>query len=183
MCRKLTYIIVFFFLFSGCDAKKKQPVVKETDPVKELTAAKCPPDPIFGGIRMQTAEVAFPDAPNAPSVTVELAATDKERSRGLMYRTHMAKNAGMLFLPDGPPRVQTFWMKNTCIALDMLFITQDGVIAGILENVPPMNTKPRFVPAPSSYVLEVNAGWAAAAGVRSGQRITLPEAAVEKNFM
>lgn len=124
---------------------------------------------------MQTAEVAFPDAPGAPSVTVELAATDRERARGLMYRTRMAKNAGMLFLPDGPPKVQTFWMKNTCIALDMLFIDESGVIVGILENVPPMNTKPRSVRVPSSYVLEVNAGWTASSGVRSGQRTTLPK--------
>ena len=123
---------------------------------------------------MKTAQVTFPEAPGEPAVVVELAATDEERARGLMYRTNLSKHSGMLFLPDGPPRVQTFWMKNTCIPLDMLFISEDGVIVGILESVPPMNTARRSVNRPSSYVLEVNAGWTAAAGVETGQRVGLP---------
>lgn len=159
----------------GCDAKKR-PSPKETDPVHQAAAAECPADPVFGGVRMETAQVTFPDAPGTPSVVVELAASDTQRARGLMYRSHMAKNAGMLFLPDGPPKVQTFWMKNTCIPLDMMFIDKNGVIVGILQNVPPMNLDQRSIPKPSSYVLEVNGGWSESAGVRTGQRVTLPKA-------
>jgi uncharacterized membrane protein (UPF0127 family) len=181
-------VIVFCFLSAGCDADagKKSTIAtpekaaKTASPVNEvmvapITADKCPNDPIFGGTKMQTGQVTFPDAPNAPSIVAESAAQDAERERGLMYRTHLAKNAGMLFLPDGPPRVQTFWMKNTCIPLDMLFIDDKGTVVGILENVPPMNLEPRSVHLPSSYVLEVNAGWCKANGVAAGQKVKLPK--------
>jgi uncharacterized membrane protein (UPF0127 family) len=175
------------FIAVGCNAgagKKSvsatsAPVGKTDPPTNEekvasIPADQCPADPIFGGTKMQTAEVTFPDVPGVPSVVVELASTDPERERGLMFRTHLAKNGGMLFLPDGPPRVQTFWMKNTCIALDMLFISDKGEVVGILENVPPMNLDQRSVHIPSSYVLEVNAGWCESNGVTAGQRVKLP---------
>ena len=165
--------IIACLLPVGCNAQKRPPA-KETETAQQTETVECPADPVFGGVHMKTAQVTFPEAPGKPSVVVELAATDEERARGLMYRTHLPKNSGMLFLPDGPPRVQTFWMKNTCIALDMLFISESGVIVGILENVPPMNTAHRSVARPSSYVLEVNAGWTDAAGVKTGQRVGLP---------
>lgn len=167
--------IVVCLVLAGCDAKKR-PSPKEIETEQTASAeVACPADPVFGGVHMDTAQVTFPDAPGTPSVVVELAAKDAERARGLMYRTHLAKNEGMLFLPDGPAEVQTFWMKNTCIPLDMLFIDKHGVIVGILENVPPMNLDPRSVNKPSSYVLEVNGGWSATAGVRTGQRVILPK--------
>ena len=173
--------IAVSLLLSGCNAQKRPPV-RETETIPQTEAApeavaepvNCPADPVFGGIQMKTAQVTFPEAKGMPSVVVEIAETDEERARGLMYRTHLPKNGGMLFLPDGPPHVQTFWMKNTCIALDMLFISENGVIVGILENVPPMNTAHRSVKRPSSYVLEVNAGWTSAVGVKTGQRVALP---------
>jgi uncharacterized membrane protein (UPF0127 family) len=56
----------------------------------------------------------------------------------------------------------------------MLFITGDGFIAGILENVPTMNDASRSIPCPVRYVLEVNAGWTRAHGIRAGQSVTLP---------
>ena len=171
MKSNLRFIVAILLL--SCNGRKTPPAV-ETDAVQPVTAVQCPADPVFGGVRMKTAKVTFPDAPGTPSLTVEVAATDRERARGLMYRTQMAPNAGMLFLPDGPPRVQRFWMKNTCIPLDMIFISESGKIVGILENVPPMNLKQRAVKARSSYVLETNAGWTSRAGIKSGQQVTLP---------
>jgi len=107
-----------------------------------------------------------------PSVRVEIARTDDETSRGLMYRTTMPEDEGMIFAMDR--RDHTFWMKNTCLPLDMLFIDQDGTIVGIEENVPTLNEITRSCGCGSTHVLEVNAGWSRRHGVRPGQRVKLP---------
>jgi hypothetical protein len=64
-------------------------------------------------------------------------------------------------------------MRNTCLALDMLFIDQDGIISGILEQVPPMNETSRRINCLSAHVLEVRAGWTRTYGVSPGQKITI----------
>ncbi len=103
-------------------------------------------------------------------VTVELARTDEERERGLMNRRELAPEAGMLFLfSENEPRA--FWMKNTLIPLDMLFIDDGGRVAGLIERAEPLTTSPRDPGVPSRYVLEVNGGWAARHGVRPGDRV------------
>jgi uncharacterized membrane protein (UPF0127 family) len=120
--------------------------------------------------------VQFPEATNGPAtVAVELARTPADSERGLMYRTSMEPDHGMLF-DLGVHGVHTFWMHDTCIPLDMLFIDDDGLVVGVLENVPPMNDDHRSVPCPSSHVLETNAGWARRVGVRAGMHARLPGA-------
>ena len=121
---------------------------------------------------LPSGQVHFSDAPSEPRVTVELARTDQERSRGLMYRTALDADRGMLFSWEQESR-RSFWMQNTCIPLDMLFIAADGTIVGILEQVPTMNTLPREVPCAAQHVLEVNAGWTRAHGVEPGQHVEL----------
>jgi uncharacterized protein len=75
----------------------------------------------------------------------------------------------MLFSWDeAAPRA--FWMHNTCLALDMVFLDQDLSIVGILEQVPPWNDAPRRVRCPAAHVLEVRAGWAREYGVKPGDR-------------
>ncbi len=116
---------------------------------------------------MKKGKVAFPDAPGAPTIDVEVARTPVESERGLMYRRNLGREKGMLFSwPAEGHRV--FWMKNTCIPLDMLFLAKDGHVAGILEQVPVLNEAPRSVPCPAAYVLEVNAGWSRRHGVEPG---------------
>jgi uncharacterized protein len=86
-----------------------------------------------------------------------------------MYRTKMPAEEGMLFVfTDERPR--SFWMQNTCIPLDMLFLAADGTIVGILEQVPVLNELSRGVPCPATYVLEMNAGWARRQGVKPGMK-------------
>ncbi len=104
------------------------------------------------------------------AVRVELARTDAERARGLMWRERLAPDAGMLFLFD-ESAPHGFWMKNTLIPLDMIFIGEDGRIVGIVESATPGSTALREVGAPNRYVLEVNGGWSAARGVRTGDRV------------
>jgi uncharacterized membrane protein (UPF0127 family) len=118
--------------------------------------------------------VVFEDAPRKPRVDVELAQNDGNRQRGLMFRTRMGENEGMLFSWDEEaPR--TFWMHNTCLPLDMLFIAKDGMIAGVLEQVPVLNDDARGIPCPVAHVLEVNAGWVRAHGVKPGQRVSIAQ--------
>ncbi|HVH45123.1 MAG TPA: DUF192 domain-containing protein [Labilithrix sp.] len=135
-------------------------------------SARCPPDP-EPNLKMALDEVTFPDAPNAPHIEVELAKTPHDVERGLMYRRAMADDRGMLFRLDGR-RDHTFWMHNTCIALDMMFIDDDGVIVGIVEAAEPLTESTRSVGCPSVFVLEVNAGWTRKRGVAPGQKITIP---------
>jgi hypothetical protein len=103
-------------------------------------------------------------------VTVEIARTDAQRRKGLMRRKHLAPDAGMLFIFDETSD-HAFWMLETLIPLDMIFIGEDGRIVGIVERAEPRTTVQRSVGAPSRYVLEVNGGWARANGVRSGDRV------------
>jgi uncharacterized membrane protein (UPF0127 family) len=101
---------------------------------------------------------------------VELAVNPEEQARGLMYRTELAPDAGMLFVFD-ESRVQTFWMKNTLIPLDMIFIGSDRRIAGIVENAEPQTLTERRVAAPSQYVLEIGGGLSQRLGIRPGATV------------
>lgn len=110
--------------------------------------------------------------PNAPTLRVERAETESDRQRGLMFRTAMDEDAGMLF-SWSEERPRSFWMRNTCLPLDMLFIDRDGFIVGILEQVPTLNDEPRRIECPASRVLEVNAGFCRRHGVLPGHRIAV----------
>jgi uncharacterized membrane protein (UPF0127 family) len=116
--------------------------------------------------------VAFVDAPSAPRIAVEIATTPAWHERGLMYRTDMPDDQGMLFSWEGE-QVRTFWMHDTCIPLDMMYVAADGTIVGVLEEVPPMDETPRAVPCPAAHVLEVNAGYTRAHGILPGQRVKI----------
>lgn len=124
---------------------------------------------------LRTVKIEAPQAIHgATTLEAEVAKYEEDRERGLMYRTSMAENRGMIFDMQ-EHTVHRFWMRNTCIPLDMLFVDRDGLIVGILENVPTMNDDERAVHCASSYVLEMNAGWSRRHGVRAGQRLTLPK--------
>lgn len=104
---------------------------------------------------------------------VEIARTSAEQARGLMYRTALAPDAGMLF-PFDPPQSASFWMKNTLIPLDMLFIRADGRIARIAANTTPLSLTPVDAGEPVIAVLEIAGGRAAAVGIREGDAVRWP---------
>jgi uncharacterized protein len=142
------------------------------DPAPIAAKAKqCPADPT-GNLKMPSGKITFLDAPGSPQVDVELARDDASRERGLMYRTSMPAGHGMLFSWQDE-RVRNFWMHNTCIPLDMLYVTKEGIIAGILEQVPTLNDAPRGIRCPVAHVLELNAGWARAHGVAPGMKLKI----------
>lgn len=103
-------------------------------------------------------------------VQVELARTPAERARGLMERSELGVDAGMLFVFD-ETSVHAFWMKSTRIPLDMIFIDDDGRIVGVVQRAVPGDLAPRSAGGASRYVLEVNGGWAEAHGVAAGDRV------------
>ena len=101
---------------------------------------------------------------------VEVVTTPETREQGLMYRKAMAANAGMLFIYPGEQPV-SFWMKNTLIPLDMLFLKADGRIAHIAHKAVPMDETPIDSGAAVKAVLEVNGGTANALGIKEGDRV------------
>lgn len=103
-------------------------------------------------------------------VVVEVVQKPREIQRGMMYRQHLPTDHGMLFLM-GEERVQSFWMRNTLIALDMIFINSEFEVVGVVANAEPLTDTPRGVNIPSSYVLEVNGGWAARHHVGAGTAV------------
>lgn len=103
-------------------------------------------------------------------VRVELAQTDAERVRGLMYRTELAADAGMLFVFPFDAE-HSFWMKNTYIPLDMIFIGSDLRVVGVVADAEPLTTTSRTCGLPSRYVLEINAGLAARHGITPGTAV------------
>lgn len=104
---------------------------------------------------------------------VEIAATEAQREQGLMYRASMAADAGMVFLYDHPQQV-AFWMKNTLIPLDMLFIGADGHIVSIHERAVPFSEETIPSGADALDVLEVNGGTVARLGIHTGDLVTGP---------
>ena len=105
--------------------------------------------------------------------TIELATNDAERSRGLMFRRELPEGRGMLF-DFTPEQPVSFWMHNTYIPLDMIFIRADGRILRIAENTEPMSD--RLIPSggPVRAVLEVIAGTARKLGIAPGDRVESP---------
>jgi uncharacterized membrane protein (UPF0127 family) len=134
-------------------------------------APGCPRD-VEGPQKVPVVRVGFPGA-GSLAVDAELVSTEHDTMRGLMFRTSMPEEHGMLF-DLGVHEDHKFWMHNTCIPLDLFYIDEDGLIVGIVENAPTLDDTPRGVGCESSYVLEVNAGWARRHGVKAGQYVALP---------
>ncbi len=101
---------------------------------------------------------------------VEIADDPEERMQGLMFRKSLAPDAGMLFL-SGRNEPQSFWMKNTEIPLDLLFIAKDGRIADLHERSVPFSLQPIASKVPVWAVLEVAGGTVAKLGVKPGDRV------------
>lgn len=104
--------------------------------------------------------------------TVEIARSAEEQARGLMYRQSLAPDRGMIF-PYDPPRAVAFWMDNTLIPLDILFIRADGTIARITADTVPMSRELMSSGEPVALVLEIAGGRAAELGIAPGDRVSL----------
>jgi uncharacterized protein len=127
--------------------------------------------PAVRGAELQTLEIASKTGVHV--ISVELAVTDEERERGLMFRRSVPESTGMLFDFKRDQEV-TMWMKNTYVSLDMIFIQSDGRIRRIAENTETESLK--IIPSggPVRAVLEVAAGTARKLGIEPGDRVASP---------
>lgn len=105
--------------------------------------------------------------------TIELADEPDEQAQGLMHRESMPRSSGMLFAYP-TPRPTRFWMRNTLIALDMIFIDQSGVVQKVHPNARPLDETPIFGGNEIQYVLEVNAGLSERLGIGPGTQLRHP---------
>ena len=101
---------------------------------------------------------------------VEMAATAAEQARGLMFRTALGTDEGMIF-PMSPPRVASFWMRNTVIPLDLIFVGPDGRITNIAANAVPYDERPLSSTGLVKGVLELSGGRAAELGIVAGDLV------------
>ena len=113
-------------------------------------------------------------------VQVELARTPQEQQKGLMYRERLDDGRGMLFLFDHPHGL-SFWMHNTYIPLDMIFIGADRRVVGVVENATPLTDEPRAVEGISQFVLEVPGGFSAAHRIGPGTPAKFVDVDKEQN--
>lgn len=120
---------------------------------------------------LQTLEIASKTGVHAFSV--EIADNDADRAKGLMYRKELPEGRGMLFDFHSDQEV-SFWMQNTYIPLDMIFIRGDGRILRIAENTEPLSTRIIGSNGPVRGVLEVIGGTARKLGIAPGDRVAFP---------
>lgn len=148
--------IAALFLIAACS----QP---PTEPVADASAAPPPtPIPLPRGV-----------LPDGFEIDLELALSPEEISNGLMFRPSLPENRGMLFIFD-QPRLPAFWMKNTLIPLDLVFLDGMGVVVDVIANVQPCATEPcpNYPPSsPALAVLEIGTGVASAHGLEIGTAI------------
>lgn len=122
----------------------------------------------------QTVPLTIKSAGTVHRFAVEVARTEAEQARGLMFRDHLSPNGGMIF-PMKPPRMASFWMKNTLIPLDIIFIRPDGSIARIAAETVPYSLNPVDSGEPVAAVLEIAGGRAGALGISEDDKVEWPQ--------
>lgn len=155
-------------LLAGCSS----PAAQSGDAAVARTASDCNAGKALGesdaGLRqlrlcIDTGETTLPFA-------VELAETPQQQERGLMFRTQLADDSGMLFIFPRE-RVASFWMRDTVIPLDMLFVRRDGTIESIAADTVPYDLAPHASGEPVIAVLELRGGLAAEQGIEPGDTV------------
>lgn len=139
-------------------------------------APSAPPDPTaerWDGPPADRGQLVVRDAfGGTHRLAVEIADTSTLRTRGLMWRSDVPDGTGMLFIFPNEV-VQSFWMRNTLIPLDILFVDRTGKVVGVVQWAEPKTLTSRTVGKPSMYVLEVPGGWASRNSVQAGARVDL----------
>jgi len=162
----LILTIVSLFIIVNPD---KRPLHKPDVSVDEQQPST-PPKPVF----RKDGELRFLDGKSykvISDINIEVADNDAEREQGLMYRDTMEENNGMLFLME-KEEMQAFWMKNTILPLDIMFVDSERRIINIQKNCKPFSLEQLPSARPALYVVEVNAGYADKYGIKAGDLIS-----------
>lgn len=141
------------------------------------SAAACSPNQSMSGGALERSPAGLEQVPltiqskgRTHRFVVEVAGTPQEQAMGLMNRQSLAPDRGMIF-PYDPPQDASFWMKNTLIPLDMIFIRSDGSITNIEANTVPMSEEPVYSYEPVTAVLEIPGGRSAELGIEPGDKV------------
>ena len=164
--RAVKWWLVLAGVALACRGAPREADARPGTPVAALAAVEAKP------MVLQEVSAVFtgPDGRRA-QFRLEVADTPATRETGLMNRKAMAPDRGMVFVFPAE-HDQTFWMKNTYLPLDMVFVGSDGRVAGVVEDARPLTLDVRSVGKPSRFVVELNARTAAARGIREGARVT-----------
>lgn len=164
-----TFIIILALAAFACSSRQKSDRQEDnTTQTETATEAGTAEKALF----KHEGDLYFTDTSGARVKTIEIEIADNnyDRERGLMHRQYLPEDAGMLFL-FGKEEYRSFWMKNTAISLDILFISSDSVINTIQKYTVPYSEASVPSAAPSIFVLEVNAGFCDNHGIREGMKI------------
>lgn len=171
----IRFIFLSVLVFGACESQGKPPPAPPVAPpppakpkVTDVTAQD------YEAPKLPRGRVTLTDAFGGKHpVDVEIAATRDARTRGLMWRTALPEGTGMLFIFEKDDWL-SFWMKNTLITLDMIFIRSDFTIVGIVERAEPKTLSARQPGnAQSQYVLEVPGGWSEKIGLKPGIKVLI----------
>ncbi len=162
----LSWVVVFLILFGSIayyyTQKKNEKIITEKS--NNVTAVEEPKFIIGGTVSFYKGDSLI------KKIEVEIADDENEKAQGLMYRKSMGENVGMIFLFD-EEKDQSFWMKNTFLALDIMYIAKDWKVVSIQEYAIPYNETALPSDAPAQYVVEVNAGFSDRYKIGKGTRI------------
>ena len=132
--------------------------------------AQSDPEPVLSEAGLEIEQLTIDTAGGPVSFTVEIADDDQERARGLMFRQSLADDRGMLFHFQ-EPEYASFWMRNTAISLDIIFIGLDGRILNIAERTTPFSEEGVPSIGLARGVLEIRGGRASELGIRAGDKV------------
>ncbi|QJU57944.1 DUF192 domain-containing protein [Sphingomonas sp. AP4-R1] len=146
------------------------PVCAAFVPIAPVVFAPAAAEPAASAQSLRTVPLKIGGQGKVRTFTVEVATTFEQQETGLMYRKTMPADHGMIF-PMSPPRPATFWMKNTYLPLDLIFIGPDHRIVRIAENAVPLSLDLIDCPEPAAAVLELNGGAVKAQGIAVGDQV------------
>jgi uncharacterized membrane protein (UPF0127 family) len=160
----LTALTLLSFTTVGCSTQS------EANSPQTATDANLASSPAGLQLAALTVTAAGNSVKKTHNFTVEMAQSDEEQARGLMFRTQLAPDAGMIF-PFPEDKIASFWMKNTVIPLDIIFVKRDGTIESIATNTTPYSLDAVISGAPVASVLEIAAGRAAELSIAAGDKV------------
>ncbi|PNU03014.1 DUF192 domain-containing protein [Novosphingobium guangzhouense] len=158
-----TIAVSLLLAFAACSQGGQEATAKASQ-----VAAQPSVHPVSG---LPVRELKVKSANGTHAFRVEVAATFEQQEKGLMFRTEMGADEGMIF-PNNPPRRAAFWMRNTVIPLDIIFIGTDRRILNIAANAVPYDETPLPSAGVTSGVLELNGGRAAQLGIKAGDKVS-----------
>ena len=159
------FVASFALLLAACS-----PGAGEASPAADQTAGGQAAGAVHPVSGLAVVPVTITGGKARHTFRVEVAGTSAEQAKGLMFRTQMGADEGMIF-PMNPPRMASFWMRNTVIPLDLVFVGSDGRITNIAANAVPYDERPLASAGLVKGVLELNGGRAAQLGIVAGDLV------------